>query len=55
MMLYKATVVLEALSAADAAKVVQRKVEGRNKTRTASVLRVEDLDGRVLWKPRGTR
>lgn len=50
MTIFRVTVAVEALTASEAAKVVQRKVEGRNRDRTAAVLRVQDLDGNIRWQ-----
>lgn len=50
MTIYTVTVAVEALTAANAARLVQRKVEGRNRDRTAAVLRVQDSEGTIRWR-----
>lgn len=49
-MIYTVTVAVDAVTAAEAAKLVQRKVEGRDRQRTAAVLRVHDENSRLVWE-----
>jgi hypothetical protein len=50
--IYTVTVAVEAATASAAAALVQTKVEGRGKKRTAAVIRVEDDKKRVVWRGR---
>lgn len=44
------TVAVEAVSAASAAALVQKKVEGRDRQRTVAVIRVQDEKQRIIWR-----